>query len=436
MHTPTVLFFIGLSCISSVLAVAGESIDCSGVSLANVRRVIPDDAVNAKNFLYKIWKLSKQDFCQLPFTELHNADIFYKARKTFQRKSNEKVTIRNIIKYQIKELVKDYEQSIWRFWVNNDGSSQIPGSLEGWNIAINQTLQRQLQEIKPWNFEFLVDALFNELEELAPNLDFLKTFTLNRQDVKNAIKGFVCSWQTERSADVLKLSLPEGFDEVMSATGFENIEDIDTIKAVVKSMMDVIAAEVTPFLTKQLEKFKSLMYDLVPLLSEFHMLKNRLVEGDQIELENFLIKFAGSSDNIVDAVENLFNTACFTRNNLMNEVYLKSIYNFLHLAGQRINENKKIDFELIGILTLGVEDYVKTELGRLNMFIDQQIASMEKEDYGFAIVHFLVKLVSPDLEVPRGQWKTYEERYNVRTEVLQAGAIEFLVDYLIFPIRP
>merc|ERR1719312_396981 len=370
MHTPTVLFFIGLSCISSVLAVAGESVDCSGVSLANVRRVIPHDAVNAKNFLYKIWKLSKQDFCQLPFAELHNADIFYKARKTFQRKSNERVTIRNIIKYQIKDLVKDYEQSIWRFWVSNDDSSHIPGSLEGWNIAINQSLQRQLEEIKPWNFEFLVDALFNELEELVPNLDFLKTFTLNRQDVKNAIKGFVCSWQTERSADVLELFLPDGFDEVMSATGFE--------------------------------KFKSLMYDLVPLLSEFHMLKNRLVEGDQIELENFLIKFAGSSDNIVDAVENLFNTACFTRNNLMNEVYLKSIYNFLHLAGQRINENKKIDFELIGILTLGVEDYVKTELGRLNMFIDQQIASIEKEDYGFAIVHFLVKLVSPDLEVPRG----------------------------------
>merc|ERR1719320_1171722 len=156
----------------------------------------------------------------------------------------------------------------------------------------------------------------------------------------------------------------------MSATGAENIDDIDTIKAVVKSMMDIIAAEVTPFLTKQLEKFKSLMYDLVPLLSEFHMMKNRLVEGDQIELENFLIKSAGSLDNIVDAVENLFNTACYTRNNLMNEVFLKSTYNFFHLAGQRINQNKKIDFKgLIGNLTLGVGDYVETELANLDKFI-------------------------------------------------------------------
>merc|ERR1719312_2169991 len=388
MHTPTILFFIGLSCISSVLAVAGESVDCSGVSLANVRRVIPDDAVNAKNFLYKIWKLSKQDFCQLPFTELHNADIFYKARKTFQRKSNERVTIRNIIKYQIKDLVKDYEQSIWRFWVSNDDSSQIPGSLEGWNIAINQTLQRQLEEIKPWNFEFLVDALFKELEELVPNLDFLKTFTLNSQDVKNAIKGFVCSWQTERSADVLEIFLPDGFDEVMSATGAENI-DIENTKADVKKYMKrTIAVDVANFLSKQLAKFKSLMYDLVPLFSEFHMMKNRLAEGEQIELENLLIKSAGPLDNIVNTVENLFDTVCYTRNILMNEVFYKSTYSFFHLAGQRINENKKIDFKgLIGILTEtgDVDYYIKTELARLDKFIDQQIASIEKGDYGFAI---------------------------------------------------
>jgi len=438
MHTPTILLFIGLSCICPVLA-DRESVDCSGVSLADVRRVIPEDVVSAKNFLYKIWKLRKQDLCQLPFAELHNADIFYKGRKTFQRKSNEKATIRNIIKYQIKDLVKDYEQSIWRFWVNNDGSSQMPGRLEGWKSALNQSLQRQLEEIDLWSFEFLVDALFNELEELVPNLDFLKTFTLNSQDVENAIKGFVCSWQNERSADVLELFLPDGFDEVVSATGAENI-DIDNIKAVVKAYMkDVIALEVTPFLTKQIEKFKSLMYDLVPLFSEFHMMKNRLAEGEQIELENLLIKSAGSLDNIVDTVENLFNTACYTRNNLMNMVFYKSTYSFFHLAGQRINENKKIDFKgLIEILTEtgDAKYYIITELGRLDKFIDQQIASIEKGDYGFAIVHFLVKLVSPDLEVPRGQWKTYEERYNIRTEVLQAGAIEFLVDYLIFPIRP
>ena len=238
MRTLTfLLFFLGFSCLSSVLA-DEESVDCSVVSLADVRKVIPDDAVNAKKFLYKIWKLSNKDFCRVPFEELHNMDIFDKGLKNFQSKTNEKVTTRNIIKYQFEKLMKDYEQSIWRFWVNNDGSSQMPGKLEGWKTVINQTLQRQFEEMKPWNYEFLVDALINELEEVIPNLDFLKSFTLNSQDVKKAIQGFVCTWQNEEHLRQrgLYLSFPDGFDEVMKTTGVENI-DVEDTKAVVKKYM-------------------------------------------------------------------------------------------------------------------------------------------------------------------------------------------------------
>ena len=90
-----------------------------GFDTIEINLVIPGDAVNAKKFLYKIWKLSKKDFCTVPFEELHNMDIFDKGLKNFQRKTNEKVTTRNIIKYQFEKLMKDYEQGIWRFWVNN-----------------------------------------------------------------------------------------------------------------------------------------------------------------------------------------------------------------------------------------------------------------------------------------------------------------------------
>jgi len=434
MHTPTFLFFIGFSCLCPVLA-NWESVDCSVVSLADVRKVIPDNAVNAKKFLYKIWKLSKKDVCQLPFDELHKSDIFHKGLKNFQRKTNEKVTIRNIIKYQMEKLIKDYEQSIWRSWVNNDGSSQSLGKLEGLKTVINQTLQRQLEEIQPWNYEFLVDALINELEEVVPNLDFLKTFTLNSQDVKKAIQGFVCSWQIRGTQD---LFFPDGFDKVMETTGVENI-DIEDTKAVVKKFMkNIIAAEVTPFLTKQQEKFKSLMYDLVPLFAEFNMMKSRLAKGEQIELENLLMKTAGVSDGIVDIVEKLFNYVCFERNRLMDEVFTKSTSSFFHLASQRITANKKIDFKgLIEILTAtdAVQYYIKTELGEHDKFIDREIDDIKKGFYGYKMVDDLVELL--DLKgVPREQSSIYEERYNVSMEVLQAGAIELLVDYFILPIRP
>jgi len=333
--------------------------------------------------------------------------------------------------------------------VNNDGSSQITGMIEGWNSAINQTLQYQLEEMQPWNYEFLVDALISELEEIVPSLDFLKTFTLNSHDVKKAIQGFVCSWQTERTADGLQLFFPDGFDEVMSTTGVENI-DIEDTKAVVKKFMkDIIAAEVTPFLTKQQEKFKSLMYDLVPLFSEFEMMRRRLAKGEQIELENLLMKTTGALDYIVGLVEEPFDFVCSERNIRMNEVFSKSTSSFFHLASQRINENKKIDFKgLIEILTGtdAVQYYIKTELGRLDKFIDQEIDNIKKGYYGYTILNYLVNTVSPGLGLPyvspglAVEWsehvRTYEERYNVGTEVLQAGVIELLVDYLIFPIRP
>ena len=124
---------------------------------------------------------------------------------------------------------------------------------------------------------------------------------------------------------------------------------------------------------------------------------------------------------------------------MMKEVFSKSLSSFFHLASQTVNENKKIDFKgLIDLLTRtgGVEHYIKTELARLDKFIDREIEEIEKGYYGYLIVHYLVELVSPDLVVHEELNRTFEERYNVRTEVLQAGAIELLVHYLIFPILP
>ena len=122
----------------------------------------------------------------------------------------------------------------------------------------------------------------------------------------------------------------------------------------------------------------------------------------------------------------------------MNEVFTKSTSSFFHLASQRVNENKKIDFKgLIEILTAtdAVQSYIKTELGEHDKFIDREIDDIKKGFYGYKMVDDLVELLELN-GVPREQSSIYEERYNVRMEVLQAGAIELLVDYFILPIRP
>merc|ERR1719435_366421 len=118
MHRPIFLFFLGFSCLCSVYADL-ESVDCSLVSLADVRKVIPDNAVNAKVFLYKIWNLRKKDICQWEFADWYKSAIFYEDfhREDFQRKSNEKITFGNMFKQHMKELVEGYEERHWNIWV-------------------------------------------------------------------------------------------------------------------------------------------------------------------------------------------------------------------------------------------------------------------------------------------------------------------------------
>ena len=88
------------------------------------------------------------------------------------------------------------------------------------------------------------------------NLDFLKSFTLNSQDVnKNAILGFVCSWQTKNFSNyALERFFPDGFEEVMSTTGVDNI-DIENTKAVVKTFMKDIIAVVSNKTTREVQIF-------------------------------------------------------------------------------------------------------------------------------------------------------------------------------------
>ena len=167
-------------------------------------------------------------------------------------------------------------------------------------------------------------------------------------------------------------------------------------------------------------------------------MKSRLAKGEQIELENLLMNPAGVYFLnrgilyfIVNTLDNLFNQVCLYRNMMMNEVFSKSLSSFFHLASQTVNENKKIDFKgLIEILTEtgGVEYYIKTELDTLDKFIDREIDDIRKGFYGNKIVSDLLDGMEHE--------GNFEETYKVRTDVVEAWAIELLVDYFILPIRP
>merc|ERR1711872_158069 len=432
MHTPAFLILIGFSFLGSVLS-GRDSVDCFKVSLANVRKVIPDDAVNAKNFLYKIWKLSKKDFCQSTFEGLIEMPIFHQLRKIYGKKIKNDVTLSNIVKYYMDELFQDYEKSIWRQWVNDHGSPQMPVNKQGLTDHFNLTMHVSImQNIESWSFDMLVDGLIGELEEVVPNLDFLETFTLDSNDMKMAIAGFTCTWQTERKPADLELRFSDAFDEMMEIKGVENV-DIQNTKEVVRNFLkNIIETEINPFITRTSEKLRAMVYNLTPEMTEFHLMKKKLLKGENIELENYIKKIPGKL-NIQALLGPLFNDVCAYRNKIVNDAFSKSLKAFFHLARQRVNENKKVDFNgMIDILIEhgGADHYIKVKLAALDKFVDEVIANIENGKYALDIMNYVVELINPyPVAVASDRRSYYEEKYDVRPEAIMAGAVQYFVEY-------
>ena len=372
----------------------------------------------------------------------------------------------NIIKIAIIQIFNDYEQKIWKTWVNSqdhgDSDSQIPCQAEVLTLEINETLHR-FENMEPWNLQFFADALINELEEIIQKLGFLKTFNLNGQDMKKAIKGFSCSWQTKESAKGLSFYvIGNSFDNLMRATGVENI-DIENSKAAIRNFIkNIVDTQVNPLLTKTQQKFQSLVLNSAPEIAEFHLWMNSFMNGEHIEFENLLRKIPEKFDKIEVLLEALFNDICLFSNDAINRVFTSSMKHFIHTLSWHVNENSKIDVKkLIRFLTGShsrgqgpVAFDIQLKLACLEEFVDKVIEDIENGWYGLELLNYLVKLDSLDNSVPwrdypysgkanpycngvkwpfhpsqRLDSRTYEQTYHVRTKALQAGAIEFILSF-------
>merc|ERR1712123_167948 len=253
MHGSPSLPLILLFFISSAdrLALSEDTGECSALSLANVRKIIPADAVQARQVLHKIWKLSQKDVCRSTFQQWQHSPISARSSRALgRRKSEGRMTMGEFLKYQMGEIKKDLEKKIWESWVSNIDLKGMKGTEEEIALRINQTMEKKLGNMEHWNYEYnlqyLPEILISQFEEIVPSLSFLDNFELNREDVKEAIQGIACSLQSSESS--LELEFGAQFDKVMDTEGVEHADaDLANIKEVAQNFMHEILKEgITP----------------------------------------------------------------------------------------------------------------------------------------------------------------------------------------------
>merc|ERR1711892_880855 len=441
MHRSPSLPLIILFFISSPdrLVLSEDTGECSALSLANVRKIIPADAVQARQVLHKIWKLSQKDICRSTFQQWQHSPISARSSRALgRRKSEGRMTMGEFLKYQMGEIKKDLEKKIWESWVSNIDLKGMKGTEEEIALRINQTMEKKLGSMEHWNYEYnfqyLPEILISQFEELVPSLSFLDNFELNREEVKEAIQGIACSLQTSESS--LELEFGAEFDAVMDTEGVEHA-DLANIKEVAGNFMHEILKEgVTPLLDDIMQKLRSLVYKLIPEFNEFHTFSMELQSGKNIELENLILKIPKNADKVIGLLDDIFVYVCKERDLYLKEIFSSSFFTFFHLASRAVNENNKIDLnKLVELFAENhTEEFIKTKLGSVAEIVDQIFSKLEERGegglLGFRLIELLYKLGSPEQHKNHhGSLTVLEEKFNVRAEVLEAGAVQFLLEY-------
>merc|ERR1711892_582267 len=442
MHGSPSLPLILLFFISSAdrLVLSEDTGECSALSLANVRKIIPADAVQARQVLHKIWKLSQKDVCRSTFQQWQHSPISARSSRALgRRKSEGRMTMGEFLKYQMGEIKKDLEKKIWESWVSNIDLKGMQGTEEEIALRINQTMEKKLGNMEHWNYEYnlqyLPEILISQFEEIVPSLSFLDNFELNREDVKEAIQGIACSLQSSKSA--LELEFGAQFDKVMDTEGVENA-DVANLKDVAGNFMHEILREgVTPLLDDIMQKLRSLVYKLIPEFNEFHSFSMEPQSGKNIELENLLLKIPKNADKVIGLLDDILVYVCKERDLYLKEIFSSSFFTFFHLASSSVDDNNKIDLnKLVELFAENhTEEFIKTKLGSVAEIVDQIFSKLEERGeggfLGFRLIELLYKLGSPEQHKNHhGSLTVLEEKFNVRAEVLEAGAVQFLLEYL------
>ena len=192
--------------------------NCSCQGLINVKNLIPKDARQARELLYKYWKFTRKDVCRFTFQSIPIS--------TLLGEQGTDMKLGPFVKLQAEEL-NDY---LWKSWVQSH--DQLQGrklkdvdwiNFTNWSSPVG--LDREFNDgIKVLNRSSQnTESMISQLREFVPNLNF--TELLDSEDVKAAMKDLACSWATHsHRVSAFYVPLETGFEKIMKTEGIENLD--------------------------------------------------------------------------------------------------------------------------------------------------------------------------------------------------------------------
>merc|ERR1719474_669119 len=129
-----------------------------GATIEDIRWVIPEDAVNARKNLYKLWQLSEKDVCQY---ELHRIPI---SSLGFKRRGND-MEVGRFLSEAMEDAKETLRKVIWKNWMinHNEETEDISNLYEA---NLNRTLEHKLEFLADNVIDFFQDFLQDELEKI------------------------------------------------------------------------------------------------------------------------------------------------------------------------------------------------------------------------------------------------------------------------------
>merc|ERR1739838_974920 len=158
-----------------------EYVDCNCLGLANVRKLIPDDAGQAKQLLYQFWKITQENnFCKSTLQSIPITSLGLGRR----RKTNH-LTLGTFVKSNLEELKIRATKHIWKSWHQNRLPSLLPEVDENLkdelDIRINRTMDELEEKVDRWteNMNIFTENILTESKEIVSNHNFLESYTLD-----------------------------------------------------------------------------------------------------------------------------------------------------------------------------------------------------------------------------------------------------------------
>merc|ERR1712106_557222 len=416
-----------------------ELVDCNCLGLANVRKLIPDGAVQAKQLLYQFWKITQENnFCRstlqsIPITSLG-----------LGRRKRNKVTLGTFVKSNLEELKIRATKHIWKSWHQNRLPSLLPEVDENLkdelDIRINRTMDELEEKVDRWteNMNFFTENILTESKEIVSNHNFLESYTLDFEDVKAAINGLHCTFT--KSSHVLDFNLgkPGDFKRVIESKGVENFDVDDARRLLEKSVKTMIHKDATVFLKNTMKKFRSLVQSFLPEIHNFGIFFLEIMSGKNIQFENLIIRILEElqKDTIMVKMDQIFADTCLNLRklpsliNVNNKQFLSRFLEiFLKLASHSITENNKIDFDkFVGLLSISHD--VNEEQERLNRLIQRIVSKLDRLEeglkegwYASQFFDFFLPVMFPETTQDDCTYQILKEK----SKVITAGAFQAIV---------